>query len=190
MSKEMEEIKKYFGATDSQMYELIMRFGKPIKEYPCWHPLSIVDPNNIKGIDHVRFFAGAVVTCPYGGGKGIIKWINKNNRNLRYEVREDLDFYAESATTIIIYPDTVDTEIFALMQSDEAVPMFLQHILDESCVWQCRETWDMVNDFYLGSPVKNFVDAETAKIIKKMFKLFMKASLLRPCKTKSMRKNK
>ncbi len=78
-----------------KLLDIVDEYGPVVDGYPSWHPLvthhddqcPTMTPNALcgyKGLDHVRYFVNAFITCPYGDGQEILDSVEELMNHLNF----------------------------------------------------------------------------------------------------------
>lgn len=186
---------------EAALREIASDLGPAVDGYPSWHPLVAKhDPQNpetypsdrcgYRGLDHTRYFAHGLITCPYGDGRDVLDSIGKLPEfpcaSISAE-RLNTPFYSELATPILVRCDWSEPlEPNHTIPKRWAVPLMLEQ---EAPVWrwsQRAETWETMRPYLLGQPHGNrsslFVTQDTALAIKNIYLAMTGSGMFGPLK--------
>lgn len=171
---------------------IVKEYGAVVESYPTWHPLVwnnspesnknkyITTPSEqcgYKGLDHIRHFANAFVTCPYGDGQSVIDSVNALPQNSIATItakKLDVKLYNLDATPILVMCDwhkPLSTD--GTIPLSIALPLILQKELPNLISAERTESWESMRPYLLGIPHGSrsslFVNQETGQAIKKIW---------------------
>jgi hypothetical protein len=186
----------------AKIHELIEQHGPVVEAYPYWHPM-VVSPDSSKvysrrpekdngyaGLDHTIFLRNALITCPYDGGKEILKSVETRPfKHVRLQAEEiDAPLYHPSATPILVYLDWEDAGLpldsAGFIPLKVAAPLFIERHIRGWKSAQIAENWKDMNLYILGQPNGGrsslFVNQKTGQALKKLFDMMNETGMFGP----------
>ncbi|ENG8681017.1 TPA: hypothetical protein N0X49_004489 [Enterobacter hormaechei] len=109
------------------------KFGPFVTSYPEWHPIIALgrDVHNHSGtqttprfphLDHTRYMANAIITCPYGSTDELIATVKTSYRGLVQYLNSDDGRYSSMAGWLRMAADSI--ELRAAYITDELIESF------------------------------------------------------------------
>jgi hypothetical protein len=185
---------------------IIDEIGPVVDAYPTWHPLVFNHPPRepittpgehcgYRGLDHTRYFANGIITCPYADGGEVIDSVDALPENFAATISaEKLDIHLYNATTTAILircewakPLLADGTIPASI----AMPLLLE--MELPC-WRWAkfgESWETMRPLFLGSPHGSrsslFINQENGQKMKRAWEALVATEMYGPVWNDSMR---
>ena len=199
VSKDIDKNERERSA--NKLLEISELYGPVIDGYPSWHPLvthhddlrPVTTPSErcmYKGIDHIRCFINAFITCPYGDGQKVLETVDSLPHNPIAKIdaqKLDVQFYHPDCTPILVTCSWLKPfALNGIIPAGVAIPLMLQKEL--GC-WESAargESWETMRPYFLGLPYGSrsslFVDQKTGLTMKKIWNTLVDIGTLGPLK--------
>lgn len=209
----LERVLNYFlprakGFEDSErdeskgdLLKILQECGPVVDAYPSWHPLvrnhdsrhPVTTPGEdcgYKGLDHTRYFANGLITCPYGDGQAVMDSVLKcQHQTGGFITAERLSFrlYHPDATPILVrchWEKPLDAN--GMIPLAVALPLLLEKELPMWRWAEVAETWKSMRPYFLGMPQGSrsslFVSQDTGLALKKIWEALINTGMYGPIK--------